>query len=157
MAITQFENDGPDEDGDVAIDFTIEIENESSKEIRLVKWDLIVDHNGTSIDGNVNNTEDCLLEKGDTFEVSSYLRLMQAYIEPAKPQLELKGYAKFYEREFLKLGEIEIPEALNEVVCKSSKVKSDFFENEITLFPFGAGPRKILGSALCLLTNLSAL
>ena len=73
-----------------------------------------------------------VFEKGDTFEVSSYLRLMQAYIEPAKPQLELKGYAKFYEREFLKLGEIEIPEALNEVVCKSSKVKSDF-ENEITI------------------------
>ena len=133
MAITQFENDGPDDDGDVAVDFTIEIENESSKEIGLVKWDLIVDHNGAAIDGNVNNTEDCLLEKGDTFEVSSYLRLMQAYIEPAKPQLELKGYAKFYEREFLKLGEIEIPEALNEVVCKSAKVKSDFFENEITI------------------------
>ena len=52
---------------------------------------------------------------------------MQAYIEPAKPQLT-KGYAKFYEREFLKLGEIEIPEALNEVVCKSSKVKSDFLK-----------------------------
>ena len=133
MAITQFENDGPDEDGDVSVDFTIEIENESSKEVSLVKWDLIVDHNGAAIDGNVNNTEDCLLEKGDTFEVSSYLRLMKAYIEPAKPQLELKGYAKFYEREFLKLGEIEIPESLNEVVCKSSKVKSDFFENEITI------------------------
>jgi hypothetical protein len=133
MAITQFENDGPDEDGDVGVDFTIEIENESSKEISLVKWDLIVDHNGTSIDGNVNNSEECLLDKGDTFEASSYLRLSKAYVDPSKPQLELKGYAKFYEREFLKLGEIEIPEALHEVVSTSSKVKTDFFNDEITI------------------------
>ena len=133
MAITQFENDGPDDDGDVSVDFTIEIENESSKEISLVKWDLIVDHNGSTIDGNVQNTEDCLLDKGDTFETSSYLRLMKAYLEPSKPQLELKGYAKLYEREFHKLGEIEVPDSLQEVVCKSSKVKSNFFDDEITI------------------------
>ena len=133
MAITQFENEGPDDDGDISVDFTIEIENESSKEISLVKWDLIVDHNGTTIDGNLNNSEDCLLEKGDTYEASSYLRFSKAYVDLAKPKLELKGYAKFYEREFLKLGEIEIPEALHEVVGKTSKVKTDFFDNEITV------------------------
>lgn len=133
MAITQFETDGPDDDGDISIDLTIEIQNESKKDISLIKWDLIVDHNGTTIDGNLSNSEECLLDKGDTYEASTWLRINKNVINQASPDLEMRAYAKFYEREFFKLGEIEIPESVSELKSLNTKIKSEFFGNDITI------------------------
>lgn len=133
MAITQFETDGPDDDGDISVDLTLEIQNESNKDISLIKWDLIVDHDGTTIDGNLSNSEECLLDKGDTFEASSWLRINKSVINKSNPELKLRGYAKFYEREFYKLGEIEIPETVNDLKVLQTKIKSEFFENDITI------------------------
>ena len=35
MAITQFENDGPDEDGDVSVDFTMKLRTKVAKKSAL--------------------------------------------------------------------------------------------------------------------------
>ena len=60
-----------------------------------MKWDLIVDHNGAAIDETSTTLKIVFWRKATLLRFRRTRGSMKAHIEPAKPQLELKGYAKF--------------------------------------------------------------
>ena len=133
MAIKQFESEAPDDDGDISIDIAFEVKNESGKDVSLVKWDLLLEQDGAPLDGSMRNSEECLLDKGDVYDGSAWLRINQRLIDPSAQDVTVKVFAKMYEREFFKLGEIVLPEEANTPVSLAAKIDSSLLESDVVV------------------------
>ena len=132
MTLTRFENEAPDEDGDISIDLEFEIKNESDKDINLIKYDLVIEQDGIgTIGGQTRNTEDCLLDAGEVFNGSCWLRLNQHHMDKNSSEVTVKLYARVYEREFFKLGSIEVPAETNTLATLTKEIDSDLLEPSI--------------------------
>lgn len=134
MALTRFENEAPDEDGDISIDLEFEIKNESDKDISLIKYDLVIEQEGIgTIGGQTRNTEDCLLDAGEKFNGSCWLRLNQHHMDRDSSEVTVKLYARVYEREFFKLGSIEVPTEANTVTTLTKEIDSNLLDSSIVV------------------------
>jgi hypothetical protein len=134
MSITRFECEEPDEDGDISIDIEFDIKNESDKDISLIKYDLVLEQDARgAVGGQIRNTEDCLLDPGETFSGSSWLRVNRSSLDEGSSEFTVKLYARVYEREFFKLGAIDIPPESNSTARLQKKIGSELLDSSITI------------------------
>lgn len=134
MTITRFDCEAPDDDGDISVDLEFEIKNESNKDVSLIKYDLVVEQDGVGpIGGQTRNTEDCLLDAGEVFSGSSWLRINENLMTTGNSEVVVKLFARVYEREFFKIGSIDVPAELNDPVSLTKEIDSELLDSRITV------------------------
>ena len=132
MSITRFENEAPDEDGDISIDLEFDVKNESDKDISLIKYDVVVEQDGVgTIGGQTRNTEDCLLDSGEVFTGSTWLRINENAMCKASSEVRVKLFARLYEREFFKIGSMDVPADINGIASLTKEIDSELLDSSI--------------------------
>ena len=134
MTITRFDCEAPDDDGDISVDLEFEIKNESDRDVSLIKYDVVIEQDGVGpIGGQTRNTEDCLLDAGEVFSGSSWLRINENLMTKGNSEVSVKLFARVYEREFFKIGSIDVPAELNDPVSLVKEIDSELLDSRITV------------------------
>jgi hypothetical protein len=132
MTITKFELEQPDEDDDCSVDLEFDVTNNCEAEVFLVKHDsLYYNKKGVLVACDYGNSEDCLLDPGDTESFSGYGSVKGKYFKD-DGDVTVRVQARFFEREFFKFGPFKVPD-IGEVECVEADIDSSSIENILKL------------------------
>jgi transposase-like protein len=134
MSITNFQVEGPDDDGDISLEIEFKLENTSETEITLVKKTLVLEQSKVgALAGEVNDKEECLLDPGDSLDVSTWTRVHKNCFDQTDSSLYIKFFTSFYSSEFYKFTDIEIPNEANQTKSIIENVSSELLEPSIKI------------------------
>jgi hypothetical protein len=118
MKISKFTHTKPDSDGDVRLQCTAMIENDSDHDIEFVLIsNIIVNSSGATIGGDRTEEEDVFIDAKESGEidVNCGWGMHEALFEGKPEKTKILVSATTYRREFVKVGAVDIPQDSNEI------------------------------------------
>ena len=136
MKITKFTLGPPDSDGDMFGHAEITFENPTQEIVRLVTMNSVVlGPLGFPVSSGRSDTEECVMEPQDTHQgVISVPRMPVALAGDDPSRVEVVVSATFHAREFLKLGETDVPQAEHGWTTIEQAVSSRTIESPVRVF-----------------------
>ena len=139
MSIETFQVEGPDDDGDYSMDISFNVENSSSEEISLIKKNLVLEQAKLgAVMGEINDREECLLDPGETLELSSWTRINEHCLDTSDENIVVNFFASFYSSENFRFNEIEVPNLPNTTTASIQAIDSNLVGPEIKISIFRA-------------------
>lgn len=120
----------PDEDGDIRVEGDLVITNETSTPVYQVQYKLLYLGADTACLYEEESYEDAFVAPGDSTTVSTWNRINQRDV--TEPTIDLRAIGALCRRDFVRLGEIAMPES-GESVRLSTQVDFDWYSGPLTL------------------------
>jgi len=136
MKITKFTLGRPDSDGDISGEAAVTFENPTQEIVRLATMNSVVlGPLGFPVSSGNSDTEECAMEPQDTHQgVISVPRTQVALAGDDPSRVEVVVSATLHAREFLKLGETDVPQAEHGWATVERAVSSRSIESPVRVF-----------------------
>ena len=136
MKITKFTLGRPDSDGDISGEAAITFENPTQEIVRLVTTNSVVlGPLGFPVSSGNSDAEECAIEPQDTHQGAISVPRTQVALAGDDPsRVEFVVSATLHAREFLKLGETEVPQAEHGWTTIEHAVSSRSIESPVRVF-----------------------
>lgn len=128
MEITTFTLSDPDDDGDMRCNILASLVNDTESEVRLIRvGTVLLNKDGAAFVSNLENDQDVRLEPGEEYAFDPPTPWANTlYCGDSRDDVACHISAVLYSREFIRLGELEVPGRNNSaaVLTKDSGSKS---------------------------------
>lgn len=111
MNVTKFLLSPPNSDGSMSTTAIVTIVNPTTEDARWIQFNAVYsDKDGFPLQCNNNATEECKIEPGEDFQISTWgAEIPSQVVGTSRDNVTLTVNATLHAREFFKLGEIDVP------------------------------------------------
>ena len=129
ISILSSTGNSPDSEGNISVETSIEICNETDSDIYRIRYKSFIENNNVCL-YCTDSYEDLFLKKGDTYEFSPYGNLNERDL--TSQEINSCIHCCFLKREYIPIGEIGLPMA-GEAYRLRKEINSNWGGNEINI------------------------
>ena len=118
MKITDFKYQNPDSDGDISVEASAVIENDSDHDVELINTSYIfVNEAGVTVGGSYANLDDAFIDSKSSGEIDMFWdNINSGKINGSGENLKAYCEATTFRREFVKVGTMDFPQKVGDLV-----------------------------------------
>jgi len=129
ISIISSTSNPPDSEGNISIESSIELCNETDSDIYRIRYKSFIENNSVCLSWD-DSYEDVFLKKGETYELTPYGNLYERDL--TSQEIKFSIQCCFLKREYIPIGEISLP-MVGEAHRLRKEINSNWCGNEINI------------------------